>query len=85
LQPTQRDSSPVALPVKGDRVVSDEGIRKASPGPIENPDLALAKRLQADYDRENRMVQALERREKMSVKRSSKTRKIDSFFKRTPD
>jgi DNA polymerase eta len=46
-------------------------------------DFELAKRLQAEYDREDRMVQALERRDKIEVRRGSKTRKIDSFFRRT--
>jgi DNA polymerase eta len=45
-------------------------------------DVELAKRLQAEYDREERMVQALERRDKTEVQRASKTRKIDSFFRR---
>jgi hypothetical protein len=82
----QRDSLPVAVPAaKGEMVGSDNVTGKTLPEPIEDPDLLLAKRLQADYDRENRMVQALERREKMSVQRSPKTRKIESFFKRTSD
>ena len=45
-------------------------------------DLELAKKLQADFDRENRLFQALDRRGTSSVPRPPKTRKIDSFFKK---
>ena len=49
----------------------------------EDCDMKLAKKLQAEYDRENRIFQALERQKnrESNSKNHVKTRRIDSFFR----
>jgi DNA polymerase eta len=48
--------------------------------PAVDPDLELAKKLQASYDREDRVLQVLEKKGGAVTRRPPKTRKISTFF-----
>jgi len=63
---------------------SDEDDAGGSKKEADDPDLALAKRLQADYDREQWVLQKVgehRRHRPQQERRAPKTRRIDSFFK----
>jgi DNA polymerase eta len=83
-------STPAAVGEGEGGVTSPAGERKrASPAlsattaevtPAVDPDLELAKKLQASYDREDRVLQVVEKKGGASTRRPPKTRKISTFF-----
>jgi DNA polymerase eta len=83
-------ASPLAAKGEGGVVASPASERKrvkaalstaaTEVAPAVDPDLELARKLQASYDREDRVLQVVERKGGAVTRRPPKTRKISTFF-----